>query len=93
MPNNRETNNLSNLETIGVESINAANAIDNDVIVTARPVSYCLICGEFFSCKHQGYKFYVCDDFKNNTIKFMKEVKKRLIERKGKYNESKQSKK
>lgn len=83
MPNKRETNNLS----VGAESINADNAIDNGII--ARPASYCLICGEFFSRKHQGYKFYICDDCKENMIKLTKEVKKRLIERKGKYNESK----
>lgn len=93
MPNNRETDNLSNLETIAAESINAANAIDSGIMVDARPASHCLICGEFFSRKHQGYKFYICDDCKENMIKLTKEVKKRLIERKGKYNESKQSKK
>ena len=85
MPNNRETTNLSNLENISVESINAANAIDSSIVLTA---SYCLICGEFLSVKHQGHAFCICDDCKN-TIKFMKEVRKRLIERKGKCNEPK----
>ena len=83
MPNNRETNNLP----IDAESISAASAIDSGII--SRPASQCIICGEFFSRKHQGYKFYICDDCKENMIKLMKEVKKRLIERKGKYNESK----
>ena len=83
MPINRETNNLS----VGTDSINAANAIDNGII--ARPSSRCVICGDFFSRKHQGYKFGICDECKENMIKLTKEVEKRLIERKGKYNESK----
>ena len=87
MPNDSDiTIDLPNLENISVESINAANSIDSSIVLTA---SHCLICGA--SVKHQGHAFCICcicDDCKN-TIKFMKEVRKRLIERKGKCNESK----
>lgn len=106
MPNDRETIDLDlrdiedfattgsitgDFATTGSITINIPNDAASNFYNPVQTCYHCMICGESIKIDRLGYTSFICDEC-IDTIKFMKEVKKNIIKRKGKCNESKQPK-